>query len=340
MTGRAAYGGAGAAPAADRQRGVALIMALVVTFVAVGVAGFLAVRQHTAIERTAALVNQAQVQQYLGGVEAWVGMNLERQIKRTGWIGLNQAWAQPLAPTAIGEGDSGRLTGRVEDLQGRFNINNLVHGGKVDALAQTRFARLLQALDLPPDIAQAVIDWMGVHAGGARGTAGDTQEAYYLGRTPPYVAANGPFASVTTLRLVRGVTPAVYAKLAPYVTALPAVTAINVNTASATVLRAVGLDEAEAAGVVAERARSAYTNIEAFMSSSSLAKAHIEPDRLAVSSRYFAVYSRLGLGAGTGRPYLSILSIDAGGHAHVLRRATVFARRVPGPPVTPAKGES
>lgn len=325
---------------AAHQRGVALIMALVVTFVAVGVAGFLAVRQHTAIERTAALVNQAQVQQYLDGVEAWVGMNLERQIKRSDRIGLNQAWAQPLPPTAIGEGDAGHLTGRVEDLQGRFNLNNLVHGGKVDALAQARFARLLQALELAPDIAQAVIDWMGVHAGGARGTAGDTQEAYYLGRTPPYVAANGPFTSVTTLRLVRGVTPAVYAKLAPYVTALPAVTAINVNTASPMVLRAVGLDAAEAAAVEAERSRSAYTNVEAFMSSSALGKAHIEPDRLTVSSRYFAVYSRLGIGTGTGRSYLSILTIDAGGHARVLRRAAAFARRAPSPSVPVAKGES
>ena len=309
-----------------RQRGVALIMALVVTFVAVGVAGLLAVRQHTAIERTAAVVNRAQVQQYLDGVEAWVGATLEKQIKRTGWIGLEQPWAQPLPDTAIGEADSGRLSGQVEDLQGRFNLNNLVHEGKIDALAQARFARLLQALELPANLAQAVTDWLGARVAGA---SADTQGAYYLGQSPPYVAANRPFASVTTLRLVRGVTPAIYARLAPYVSALPAGTAINVNTASQTVLRAIGLTAAQAASVAAERMRSGYKNIQAFMDSPALNKAHVQSDRLAVSSRYFAVRSRIGIGGRTSLPYVSILSVDTGGRAHVMRRAVAFAVRSP-----------
>lgn len=307
-------------PAAG-ERGVALIMALVILFVAVSVAGYLSVREHLAIERTAAVVDQAQARQYLYGVEEWVGATLSKDTKRTAWTSLDQAWARPLPPTPIGEGDVDTLEGYVEDLQGRFNLNNLVRNGKIDPLAQARFGRLLETLGLPATLEQPVVDWIGVHGAG---TGGDTQDAYYLQLTPPYVAANRAFASVTTLRLVRGFTPAIYAKISPYLNALPTGTPINVNTAPAEVLRAIGLDASQAKAVVTARKRAPFTTLRAFTGAPSVAGAHFKPARLSVKSHYFAVHSRVTIGDETSLPYVSTLTVSPAGHMRVVSRTIAF----------------
>ena len=80
----------------------------------------------------------------------------------------------------------------------------------------------------------AVKDWLGV-SGNA-----DAADAYYLAQPVPYRSARRVFSHVSELRLVRGVTSDVYARLAPYVCALPKDSPINVNTATVPVLQALG----------------------------------------------------------------------------------------------------
>lgn len=75
-------------------------------------------------------------------------------------------------------------------------------------------------------------------------------------RPPP-----GAFASVEELRRVAGITPAEYASVEPYLTVVSD-GRINVNTATAPVLRALaGMDSAAAAGVVERRARTPLSTV-------------------------------------------------------------------------------
>lgn len=102
------------------------------------------------------------------------------------------------------------------------------------------------------DVAAAILDWRDaddeVLTGGA-------ETGYYSALKDPYLCRNGPFQSVPELLLVKGMTPGLLAKLAPYV-AVFGTGRVNVNTASPVVLAAVaeggGGDRAACRGV-AER---------------------------------------------------------------------------------------
>src|SRR5690606_28484584 len=70
-------------------------------------------------------------------------------------------------------------------------------------IAIARFTLLLQALQLPPEILPAVLDWL--DADGDTRFPNGAEDEYYTRLDEPYRAANGPFADVSELRLVRGI---------------------------------------------------------------------------------------------------------------------------------------
>ena len=74
--------------------------------------------------------------------------------------------------------------------------------------------------------------------------------------------------SISELRLVKGVTPEIYASLAPYLTALPKATPINVNSASPEILQAFSPTlSATSAKVIADTARKTpFPSIDKFQS--------------------------------------------------------------------------
>ena len=89
------------------------------------------------------------------------------------------------------------------DLNGRFNLNNLVDGPQPVASQVQRYERLLRALRLDPGIAKAVVDW--IDPDFAAGTSG-AEDQRYLQSAPAYRAANRAFVHISELRLVRGIT--------------------------------------------------------------------------------------------------------------------------------------
>lgn len=218
------------------QRGVALItimliVALLTVIVSrVGLSGQIWVRQVD----NANAYTQAELASR--ATQVWVADILEQDKNNLdGWTDL---WAQPLPPMPV---DWGILSGRIEDMQSRFNLNNLVDtDGKVDGQALQQFERLLTVLELDPGISQAVIDWIDKD-GSPAGSSG-AEDVYYLGLEQGYLAANRPFEDTAELRLVRGIDRAAWNKLAPLVSALPVAVTLNVNTASAEVLAAALTD--------------------------------------------------------------------------------------------------
>ncbi len=146
---------------------------------------------------------------------------------------LGEPWALKAAPLPV---TNGEIAGFIEDQQGAFNLNNLAIGGTIDRAELLRFRRLLAMLDLPTKLADALADWL--DADSEPLSADGAEDAYYLARQPPYLAANQLLADISELALVRGFDDKVRARLRPFVTALPHATQVNVNTAPAEVLAA------------------------------------------------------------------------------------------------------
>lgn len=265
------------------HRGVALITVLLVVALVTVLALDLA---HANLARLGLLerrLESAQAWQvWRGGVE-WA-RDILRQDARLGATDHGgEFWARGLANYPV---EGGSLTGVLEDQQGLFNLNNLVRHGQVSAVELARYRRLLGELGLDADLAPALADWLDADREPLPGGAED--ETYSQAR-PPYLAANRPLAELAELARVRGYTPAVRARLAPYVAALPGSTPLNVNTAAAPVLRAV-LPPGAAAGVgglLQARAERPFTDLADFRAHLAEGAADLDEADYSVGSRYF-----------------------------------------------------
>ncbi len=230
----------------QRSQGVALITALLVIALATAAAVAMAARQQLDIRRTANALQRDQAYVYAVGAEVMAGAVLAKDdLKVDDW---DEDWAlqKPAIPF-----EGGILAGSIEDLQGRFNLNNLVNNGQRSDFDFERFKRLLQVLKEksdppevwekaePADLANAAVDWIDSDSNVSPGGAEDTD---YLQGERPYRVANAPLTSTSELLLVRGFTAPIYNQVAPYVTAVPVRTKLNVNTAKVEVLRAFAED--------------------------------------------------------------------------------------------------
>jgi general secretion pathway protein K len=189
------------------------------------------------------------------------------------------------------EAEAYRVSGGMEDLEGRFNLNNLVSKGQIDNQQLATFVRLLRTLHLPEILAVAVADWM--DADDIPLNTNSVESAYYQSLSTPYRAANHPLINVNELLGVKGVDRNILTVLRPYVTALPTRTPINVNTASPEVLAALveGLSSEEAYTMAAKRERVYYRNFEDFQQA--LPNGMTAPAYgVSVSSQYFLVQAR------------------------------------------------
>ena len=213
-----------------RQRGVALITALVVLAIAATLSAAMIWQGGLDERRTATLIQGNQAMQYALGAESWAGAILRRDFNQNkgASVNLGQDWAQQLPPLPV---EGGQIIGHIEDMQGRFNLDMLT--GTSAAPYQAQFSRILQALNLDPSIAQAVTDW--VNPGNVPTQPGGAKDDFYSRLQPAYLTAEAPMTSVSELQLVKGVTPQAYAALLPYVCAIPMATAGGGQSANSTV---------------------------------------------------------------------------------------------------------
>ncbi|MDQ2069247.1 type II secretion system minor pseudopilin GspK [Natronospira bacteriovora] len=237
-----------------RQRGVALITALVVVALAAVIATDLLWRTFLDQRRTETVVHGNQARQYLRGGEDWAAHILRRDREETESDNLAQPWAQQMPPLPV---DGGQILGRLEDQQGLFNLNNLITPeGQVNRPAVDQFRRLLMLLEIDPDAADAVLDWMDPdQEPRLRGA----EDGFYLGLSPAYRTADQAIQAVSELRLVEGFRdPEIFERIEPYLVALPSavLTPINVNTAPPPVLASLAeefrIEEAEALSMLQE----------------------------------------------------------------------------------------
>lgn len=207
------------------QRGVALLGAVLLAAIATVLAVAWLDRLNGFAGRTGAMLNEGQAELYAAGMEAWAVATLRRDRQMGTVDHLGEDWARAARTLPV---PGGTVAGTLVDLQGRFNLNTLVVGGQPNPAAMALFKRLLLRLELPAVRPEAVVDWIDPDA---IALPGGGEDAFYLRAEPPYRTANAPLASVQELRGIAGIDGMTLTRLAPYVTALPEQTAVNVNTA-------------------------------------------------------------------------------------------------------------
>lgn len=269
------------APLPARPRGIALIVALLVVALAVILLAALLDRGELALARARNVLRGEQAQAYAGGLEAYAAQVLLRTRSEGARVDHHgSAWNTPMPAQPV---PGGVISGRLRDLNGCFNLNNLAPGRPDLAAWQRVFRRLALVRGADPALTEALTDWLGGGAG--------SDEGAYLAQPVPYRPARRAFAHASELRLVRGVGSETYARLAPYVCALPAGTRLNVNTAGVPLLMALADTVTQS---VAERAwsngQAHWTDVAAFQTFLQGAGVALEPSTLrllGVQSSYF-----------------------------------------------------
>jgi len=247
------------------SRGVALITAILITALASMVAANLAWDNALDVRRTTVLLNQEQAVQVALGAESWVIGILHQDLEDSETDHLGEIWAIELPGLPI---DGGEVTGNIEDLQGRFNVNNLIDdNGNVVPESLERFRRLLIALELDPRIAGVAADWIdsNIEASFPDGA----EDPIYTGIIPPYRSANQSLTSASEFAALEGMARESFNVLRPHITALPGRTNININTATGPVLQSLdeNLSAADVERLLAEREIAGFADIQSTFSS-------------------------------------------------------------------------
>jgi general secretion pathway protein K len=227
--------GAGWSVARKAERGVALITAVLMVALATMLAIDVVYRGMLDQRRAGTLFALDQGFEIALGAEAWAAEVLQRDQQQSQTDHLGETWAKPLPPLPL---EDGTVAGRLEDLQGRFNLNNLVFAdGTTNPAGVQQLARILASLDLEPGWATTMADWIDEDT--QPGFPDGAEDSVYTGQDPPYLAANMPITRASELLSLPGFGAERYTKLKPYVTALPVGTTLNVCTAPGIVLDAL-----------------------------------------------------------------------------------------------------
>lgn len=296
------------------QRGVALLTAVLIVAIFAGLSIYLAWDRTLAFRRTQDLLDMDRARELCLGAEAWAGHTLAATADQPE-IDLAQSWARPMPVMQVAGGEVG---GQIEDLQARFNLNNLLVGSAVVGTSKLRFQRLLEVSGIDPTAIDAVLDWMDKD-NIPRGIAG-AEDGTYMDMQPPYRAANEPFVSASTLRLVHGFDAAAFASIAPSVTALPGNTAININTAPVAVLRALGLPADVAKSMLQRRQKHPFSSPAALHAWLPAGSNTVDFSRLGVKSRFFLMHAEARVGQVRESLY-SVIQVANAGRVLILMRS-------------------
>ena len=206
-----------------KQNGLALLMAMLIVVIATTVAVSIVHEEQFTIRKTAHIRLMDRAGLYAFGLEDWAQIYLREDREESDVDSLDEYWAAGIPGLPI---EGGYLTGYLEDEQAKFNLNTLV----LSEVALNRFKRLCDNLEVDDRFIPALMDWIDQ----------DFDIRYPDGMEENYEnyrVANREMADISELMLVENVTPEIYEKLKPYITALPAPTTLNVNTMSEVISR-------------------------------------------------------------------------------------------------------
>ncbi len=313
-------------PARQRQSGAAILMAMLTVVLVATLASAALWQQWRAIEIESAERSRAQSGWILQGALDWARLILAEDGRKGGSDNLTEPWSMPLEAArlstflAVDRSDailadqtgSALLSGQMFDLQSRLNLRNLIVGDKVHAPTAAQFARLFTILNLPNQELTLLLNGL--------------LSAQQASNAPVGVAVQAPLLPQTVDQLAwLGLSSNTIAQLRPYVTVLPEITKINLNTASDIVLRAavVGLDAASAQQLLQKRSNKPWETLDDFVQAAGLSAKLLDTEGLATQTRFFEVRGTLEL---EGQPvHVMTLTQRDGQRVRILRRERTVA---------------
>ena len=284
---------------AQRQRGAAVLMALVVATLATLIVSGLFWQQFVLLRtiENQQLIVQSRV--LMAGALDWARAMLREDLTRSSYDGLDEFWARGLAETRLDQlGESSTLAsqasiaGSIEDAQSRLNLRNLLgDDGEIVERDLEALKRLCDLLGVPTVNAELIA--LRMKTAFAPASTGDRPGAAApTGRPLPPVLS-------TDIAAIPGISREAAAALAPYLVLLDGnKTRLNVNTASAEAIAAqLGISLARARAVVAQRDRiSHFVDVGNFRSYVGETGAGEAGDAgIATTSSYFFVRGQIRL---------------------------------------------
>jgi len=312
-------------PAPQGQRGVALLVAVLLVALGTILAAAIAYENAMTFRRGAATYAFDQALLVQQGAEALAAYGLRlAQKSDPQHTYASEGWAQPVGPLEVVPGVM--LTAQLEDMQGRFNLNNLVkQDGTPDPAQVTAFQQLLVMLGLEPKWAGYLIDWIDRDIVPA--IPDGAEDSVYMGQTPPYRTPNRYITSATELLALPGFGRDRYVALAPYVTALPYGVKLNVCTAQPMVLDAFlghGDFSSDVEGLAKNRAAATgcFPKLSDYQAAADPATWNNISSKLQMTSSYFRLTSLITIGSTEFNLYSLLLQDPTGQVRPILRTYT------------------
>lgn len=299
-----------------RQRGAALLTAMVIVTLVATLAAAMVWQQWQAVQVEAAERAQTQAQWILNGALDWARLILREDARNGGPDELSEPWAVPLSEARLStflsndgtiseDAPDAFLSGSIRDAQARYNLRNLAPGGKVDTAELAVLQRLCDAVALSPDwarrIAQATAaaspqsaeppvrnategapSRQPAERDGSTELAAPTEDQVLMPPNEDYLAWLGLDAKALTA-------------LMPHIVLLPKPTPVNLNTANKEVIAAVlGIDLATAERLVQTRQRQPLRTPDDARSVVG-ATLTLDAKRVSTASNYFEITGALRL---------------------------------------------
>lgn len=292
----------------NQQRGMALLVVLLILALMVTVATVITERNGRTYFRTVAQIDQLQANWYGRAAEEMARKVLYRDKQDSPQkTHLAQNWAQTERQFQV---EGGEVRGQIVDAQACFNLNAINQGGadKDSTPYPARvFQQLLLDLEVEPlqaaQVTAALRDWIDSDNDPLPGGA---EDEIYIAQEKPYLAANQPMQDVSELRIISGVDTSLYRKLLPYVCVLPTSTLlVNINTlreSQGALLAALflkDLDTLPATKLLQKRPRTGWDSVATFLALPQLKDIETAAaiPNLAVSSDYFMTHFDVIIGS-------------------------------------------
>ncbi len=302
------------------QQGIALITAIVLVAIATVLATSIGFASVMAARRANAVFGADQALLAAEGAESMAGYVLKQSGATSGIDSTDQVWAQPYGPYELAPGVTLQFA-QIEDEQGKFNVNNLASGGSTDAIAVAQFQRLLELVGLETKWANLMADW--IDNDNMPNDPDGAEDSVYLGETPPYRPPNFPVSSISELMALPGFGHDRFVRLAPYISALPPGSKINICTAPGAVLDALsGKTEYSGGSSTLSDSRmqgGCFPSLAVFSTSLSAQQQSQLAPRIGTGTNYFRLRTFITIGTARFSLY-SLLYVDGGGQIRPIIR--------------------
>lgn len=271
------------------QQGVVMVVALFFMALVATLSYYMMLRLEKDTERTRLILRNQQASLYAQGSVDWAKNQLRD----------NLVFQKPNKPvdtlplhSPINHVRGYAISSVIYDAQARFNINHLsnpVDMADFRRLLGMVYPRLTDQAALP--LLQAIVDWISSEQ------KQSPYQQYYAELSPPYRAAHRPMVSVAELQWVKGMTPALFTALKPYVIALPSRAPVNFQTAPAAILAALSPSMTMDTGKALEKARLQLQapTIQAFLGLDIVKNHSLPAEKLTAVSDYFLVETKVSI---------------------------------------------